>query len=434
MIKATSNIDLLAQGMIDMAQKRLVQDFPFHARFVATWRVEQDDSVGTMAVTIRNESILLLFAAAFVKSCTLPQLESVLVHEVNHVLFGHVVADPAQFHDQHARMLAEEITVNEWVSGPLPGMPILLAQFPELPPDEDTDTRYQRLARPCDQVTPKPDPGRTKLNETDVKGVPAAPKNGRSKKEPTDPKIADQLCRETVHPLDNHTLWDEAREAGLRGRMVVKVSVAEASEGMASDEWTMVPAAIQNEINRVAGQRAGSFCESLVAGKAMVHWQRVLRRYVRQATCVEPAFHRPPRRFPHLIGIVPGKIHRPARTKVMSVIDTSGSIHSTALGQIAGELKRMSRDHDIIVLECDAAIQAIYPFSKVLSSVRGRGGTDLRPPFQPDILAKIRPSVVVYFTDGYGPAPKHPPRVPVIWCLMPGGKQPAPWGRVIHTK
>jgi len=31
-------------------------------------------------------------------------------------------------------------TVNEWIPKPLPGLPITLAQHPQLPPDEDTNT------------------------------------------------------------------------------------------------------------------------------------------------------------------------------------------------------------------------------------------------------------------------------------------------------
>ena len=37
---------------------------------------------------------------------------------------------------------------------------------------------------------------------------------------------------------------------------------------------------------------------------------------------------------------------------------------------------------------------------------------------------------MVYFTDGFGPAPAEPPPVPVVWCLVPCGQPPAPWGRV----
>ena len=65
-------------------------------------------------------------------------------------------------------------------------------------------------------------------------------------------------------------------------------------------------------------------------------------------------------------------------------------------------------------------------------SALNSGGTDLRPPFEPEILCKLRPDVVVYFTDGCGPAPERPPRMPVIWCLTPIGDPPARWGHVVR--
>jgi predicted metal-dependent peptidase len=66
--------------------------------------------------------------------------------------------------------------------------------------------------------------------------------------------------------------------------------------------------------------------------------------------------------------------------------------------------------------------------------VRGRGGTDLRPPLDRHFLRKHRPDLVVYFTDGDGPAPDKPPGPALIWCLVPGGRKPAVWGRVLHMQ
>ena len=116
----------------------------------------------------------------------------------------------------------------------------------------------------------------------------------------------------------------------------------------------------------------------------------------------------------------------------MGVIDSSGSISGAMLSEISAELKRMSLGCEIVVVECDAVVHAVYRFSQQITSVQGRGGTDLRPPFQPDLLRKLHPDVIVYFTDGHGPAPAQAPHVPVIWCLTRGGVRPAPWGRVIQ--
>ena len=60
-----------------------------------------------------------------------------------------------------------------------------------------------------------------------------------------------------------------------------------------------------------------------------------------------------------------------------------------------------------------------------------RGGTDLRPPFAAGFLRKHRPSLVLYFTDGWGLA-EDPPRMPVIWVLTPGGQMPCKWGRTVQ--
>ena len=54
----------------------------------------------TVGVTVRDGGIALLYAPRFVAGCTLPELTGVLLHEVNHLLFGHVFADPKQFPDR----------------------------------------------------------------------------------------------------------------------------------------------------------------------------------------------------------------------------------------------------------------------------------------------------------------------------------------------
>jgi len=91
----------------------------------------------------------------------------------------------------------------------------------------------------------------------------------------------------------------------------------------------------------------------------------------------------------------------------------------------------MRRWHEVHVVECDANIHAVYRLTRRLPRVHGRGGTDLRPPFAAGVLAKVRPDVVVYFTDGEGPAPERAPGVPVLWCLTRGGSKPTGWGRAL---
>ncbi len=428
-----SNVGAQAKGMLALAEQRLVKDYPFHARFVAAWRTQGTDAVPTAAVTVRDGTIWLVYNPRFVTSCTLPELEGVLHHEVNHLLFGHVFDDPAQFADQEALLIAQEVTVNEWVPEPLPGRPITLDQYPELPPNEDTHTRYHRLAQPTDPDARKTPTAGPKKRTRGRKTTPSVPKTDSlvPKTSPVEPKKPARS-----QPLDDHSLWAEAQAAGLLGRLAIRGAIGEALEGLSPEQWKRLPVILRQQITRVCSSgEPGNLAELLprpLAGTATIDWRQALRAYLRRATARQPAFHRQPRRFPELVGIVPGQVHRPEKARVMAVIDTSGSIDAAALEQISAELGRMSRVHDVTVVECDATVSAVYPWTGPLKAVRGRGGTDLRPPFQPDMLRKVRPDVVVYFTDGAGPAPTRRPPVPVVWCLTHAGTRPARWGREIR--
>jgi predicted metal-dependent peptidase len=117
----------------------------------------------------------------------------------------------------------------------------------------------------------------------------------------------------------------------------------------------------------------------------------------------------------------------------MAVIDTSGSITPELLELINAELASLAGDYRVTVVECDVKIHRVYPYRKI-REVQGRGGTDFTPPFKPAFLRQHRPDLVIYFTDGFGPAPERAPRIPTIWCLTPIGERPCKWGRVIQME
>lgn len=378
-----------AAGFLRIAVRRMVGAYPFHAHLLSIGRLVDDADIETMGVTVRRGELLFLYSAEFVLTCSLDQLVGVLHHEVLHVLFGHLFASPADFPNRTARTIAEEVTVNEWVSEPLPGSPVVLADFPALPAQEDTDTRYRRLAR--------------------------------------------QKPGTAIVTVDDHGVWGEVRAAGVVGEAVITSAVERAARKLTPDEAARLPEWMLEAIDRARrGVAAGRAQEKLAADRAAtIRWQTVLRRFVSKATARQPSYARPSRRFPELVGVVPGSARRFDKPRVMVVIDTSGSMTSELLAQVAGELRTMATSHDVVVVECDAEIQSTYPFAGELQEVCGRGGTDLRPPLEPAVLATIRPDVVVYFTDGEGPAHADAPRVPVLWCLTPGAEPPAPWGRTV---
>lgn len=424
MIREDQSLIGMATGMLDIAQQRLAQAYPFHARFIATWHTQASTLVHTVGVTVSGGKIMLYFDPTFVVACSFPHLMGVLHHEVNHLLFGHVFMDPGDFPDGQALTVAQEITANEWIPEPLPGTPVLLAHFPHLPANEDTCTRYHRLAwvdhgqslyqtgAPMDRKTPL--------------SVPNSAAPGH--KHPPSALPPDATT------LDDHHVWAEARASGPLGQMAVRVLIRQAVEALSPAQWQRLPPALRARLGSLgSGTAPGASLEALASDSSShLDWRQLLRRYVHTATARRPVFTRPSRRFPTLVGIIPGHLPHLTRATIMVVIDTSASMSATMLERIAGELDRLAVGHEVVVVECDAVIHAVYPYRGRLSSISGRGGTDLRPPFDPALLGRLHPDLLVYFTDGGGPAPALPPPVPVLWCLTPGGQRPASWGRALQ--
>lgn len=385
-------------GRLSIARRRLAGKYPFHAALVAEWEVAASTDVDTMGVSVRDGRVHLLFNPTFVSTCSFPELLGVLLHEAHHVLFGHVLVDRAGYDDQEARIIAEEVTANEWISEPLPGNPILLESYPQLPPDEDTETRYQRLRRAA-----------------------AAPGSGQAQE--TGPPEA----------LDDHEKWGDS---GATARMTVRAAVRLAAESLGPETLQALPEALLDAIEGSSGNNSGTTTSGLseqvgADGVAAVDWRGALASLVCRDARLQPTFVRPSRRFPHLVGIVPGRQRQPEVPRVLAVIDTSGSISEATLRDVSAELTQMAAHATITVCECDTEVHSVYAFMAPLGTVTGRGGTDLRPPFAIALTRKYRPDALIYFTDGYGPAPEKPPRFPVFWCLTADGVTPAPWGRVL---
>jgi predicted metal-dependent peptidase len=118
----------------------------------------------------------------------------------------------------------------------------------------------------------------------------------------------------------------------------------------------------------------------------------------------------------------------------MVVIDTSASMTDDLLELIDAELAKLARGHDVTIVECDYSIQRVYEYRHRLKTLAGRGGTNFRPPLEKQFLRKHHPDLIVFFTDGEGPAPAKPPRVPLIWCVTPRGRAPVDWGKKIQME
>jgi len=388
--------DALGRRLMDRAIESLLMERPFHWAVLAAARLVEDFTHPTMAVgfTSRDE-LTLFYNAEFVRSLTPEERMAVLCHEVNHVVFGHLTPPSQAAANGRAWTFACEVTANEFVPWRLPGEPFTRETF-SLPAMQSTFARYEALA-----TRVLPDPGVPDF----ILGVlrPGATQHGDVTRDPQ------------RYP------WQLIRAAGE----------------LVGDE--IDPETVESF--RTAGGHHDGALDALLSpeGLGSLRWNELLRQYAQALKTRRLTRRWPSRRSPERVGVVPGRRAEPDRRVVLAAIDTSGSMTHSELTAIAAELVGLTAlDVRVAVVQCDAEVRAEGWLGRGATVDRavGRGGTDLRPPFSLAVLQHYGPSVIVYFTDGYGPAPDAaPPGVEVLWVLTGTSPVvPARWGRSVCMK
>lgn len=120
-------------------------------------------------------------------------------------------------------------------------------------------------------------------------------------------------------------------------------------------------------------------------------------------------------------------------TNVVFVIDTSASMRSQELSRVNSEVDAIAQNTDFVtVIHCDSSVakQEEYRRGMSLNKFFGRGGTTFTPALQhifDNLQGDSWPSIVVYFTDGYGePLDVENPMIRafasnLLWILTPSG-------------
>ena len=385
----TSPAERVRRALHDLLIER-----PLHWTILGRAKIRETTEVDTMAVGLTSRGQLYLFySPTFVLTLTHEHCKGVLLHEVNHVLFGHLSGRPDEA-ERHRRAweYACECTANEYVPYELPGEPITIESL-DLPPGESTEDRFRRLV------------GRGGLPAL---GLVADLIDGALVPLPSGP--SDTLAAVPAYPEN------------------LVVGAADALESLDTE----TAGGLRAHSGVVPSQVLGLSDD----GISRLDWRSLLQRLVGGILRQQTTYRWPSRRRPSLLGVVPGRRRRRERPAVLAAIDTSGSMSASALKAVAAELQELSAQRiRVAVVQCDASIQNHRWFGPTdsLRRILGRGGTDLRPPFSRAIRARYEPDLIVYFTDGHGPAPAEAPRgVDVLWVLTgTGPKRPAPWGRAV---
>jgi predicted metal-dependent peptidase len=400
------DLELWLDGFLREAS--FIHSYPFYAAILSRLTPVHDPSVERMAVSLIDSRFYLhINVDSFVRE---PQyIRGVLLHEVHHIALGHLSdLKFANAEEPEVMDLALEMSANEYIEEPLPN-PIVWSNYAKygLRAGESTLTRYEKL--------------RAAAKQGKAVGSNMQNASKRSEGEGAAPRRVD----------DHRHLGADAKQRASEG-------AAEHVRKLVSDAIQQVQkAGTGEELSKqlLVGKNPGCLLEELSGGykapEVPVDWKNALSMFVAKTRAPAHTWSRPNRRFPNLVGVVPGRAYASratTRPKLNVVIDTSQSMMPAELDEIARHLGTIAEHAQITIVECDTECIRTYAFTGHLADIAGRGGTDLRPPFEASFLSRHPADGLVYFTDGDGPFHEQQPSLPVLWVLTKRRKFACLWG------
>lgn len=375
----------------------LILKEPFYAHVISQMQQVEDSSIPTMGVSL-TYPIRLFYSPHYLESLSLQHLRGVLRHEVLHLVMEH----PLRAADKHLQLFnaAADLAANELLNyDELPdgvltvnGMSKVLGI--NLPRRASAETYYALLEQ-----------NSAVMNI--VFGSNGGQAGGNNEHNNSGYGGLDREFR----PLDEHIFGGLSPVEMELAREAIREIVASAQKTCGT-----IPGELQSFITALQERQ--------------VNWRRVLMRFLlgRGRMVAQPTYTRESRRFEGY----PGKRKR-IGLEALAAIDTSGSITDDDLSQILGELlqiKKISGTKIHVVWGDTRLAGGPLPIEKVTGQIKmcGRGGTDLRWPFE--LATKMRLPLVVYFTDGYGPVPSRVLQK-TLWVITKNGKEPASYGESI---
>jgi hypothetical protein len=413
--------------------------FPQYAAVIAGLVPVPSAAVRAMGVRLHDGRFQLHYNARYLRK-NRRMIAGILQHEVHHIVFGHLLASSWLGFDQTDLLtLAHEMAANEPIRLPLPRGVIRWQQFTSMgtKAGQSSRERYELLARRRERQRQEgsrhSDPAPNQDQQRPARGNNRGRPSRRAESAPDAPP-KDLQPKRGLRYLDHDP---SAGPPGEDGLAALRKLLRESAERLAA-----APAVSVREVDpqrRIAGRSLGDWFATtqLQPNQAAppLDWRTLLREFV-STRGTGWTYRRPNRRQPQRIGQVPARTRRgtSSHPNLMVAIDTSASLDQAMLDVIAAELQHVAEHAELTIVECDSRIRRVYPFDGVLRDVQGRGGTDLRPPFQPELVRQHGAAGIVYFTDGMGPWPAQKPEVEVLWVLVGDIPFRCPFGRQVRMQ
>lgn len=415
---------LSPEGLLQAARFVIHRTAPHFAPLLLLCLFVPDATIETAAMNARG---VCRYNPAFIAKCAnLKQVAGVVLHEVLHLFLKHCHnrgdRDPLTWN------LAADMVVNGVVQDCglelVPGA--ITAEGYKWPRGETVFSYYDRLS-----ALPKPPPppqggGAQSKNKGTGQGQGPAP----------GPGVQQGNCGGcATHAEDPHAPPDPSQPAGASPAAIdraVKASI----EALRSAKVCGAGAATLKRIAEIADEAP------------QVPWRKRLRYVAANAVQKRPGAEHLDRRTINRrmvgLGVGPGRPIIAGRKdlvpRVLVAIDTSGSMGPDdlrrALRELGGILKALGAEVEVV--PCDSIVHGARKVRRLEDAaefLKGGGGTDFRPVFEYAERARPRPDLIVFATDGCGPAPEQPPPgIATIWLLTASVyRAPVKWGTTINV-
>lgn len=147
--------------------------------------------------------------------------------------------------------------------------------------------------------------------------------------------------------------------------------------------------------------------------ESKIDWKKLLRKYCILYKSTEVSFKNPDKRMYYQSAIYPGAGDESTEVlrNVKVCVDTSGSMSDEDLSYILGQIRQLMMQYDTTAemicwdagVESTTILDSNSNFGEKQKSLAGRGGTDPTCLFEyfDSKACKVKPFVVLIFTDGY---------------------------------
>lgn len=427
-------------NVIAKARIKLLQKQPFFGRLALLLDVRKADDIPTLCTDGEH----LLYNEDFVKGLNDEQRQSVVLHEVLHVALGHLWRRGDRL--PHIWNLAADYVVNDLLVKndlPVPQGGLYSQEYAGM----NAEMVYEKLKKNAKTLDcgfhvqldmgkggqGQDQEGDGEGEEKDDKKKGKGQGDGDQEQDGKDQKKQGKGKGKGKGKQDQkpngcpvcqaHGMWDKVKNNPKKAKKIQQ-----------KFEGTM------EQIARDRGKVPAGFERIIEALKPQEDWRKILMNYLSSSKS-DYDFMRRDRRTLDWDFYLPDLQDETKLDNLVVAIDTSGSIGVDELNVFVSEIKEILNLFPRTkgwLIDCDAQVHQCIEIEKAKEPTLkfyGGGGTSHVPVFKEITDKKLKPKVLLAFTDLYTEFPRTKPDYPVLWLATPGsGKMNVPWGRVIELK